>query len=85
MAIVQVLLRHREPRLTRFLPSALSATATAFVAGTGLLLAAELRWVPGATLDDLAPFVVVAALWWMVRNRMGSARNRRAVAPTPPG
>lgn len=77
VAIVQLAFWRRDARLVRFLPPALGATAAAFLAGLWLVLAAEFRWIEGEYLDNLSPFVFVAALWWMFRNRMGSARNRR--------
>ena len=77
VAVVQGVAGWRNAALIRFLPPALGATAAAFLAGTWLVLASEFRWVQGELLDNLSPFVFVAAVWWMFRNRMGSARNRR--------
>jgi hypothetical protein len=77
VALVQIVLWRRDASLLRFLPPALGATAAAFLAGLWLLLAAEFRWIPGESLDNLSPLVFAAAVWWMIRNRMGSARNRR--------
>jgi hypothetical protein len=81
---VQVVAWLRDRTLVEFLPPALGATAAAFLAGLWLLLAAEFRWVSGEWLDNLAPFLGAAALWWMFHNRLGSARNRRAGGSTRP-
>jgi hypothetical protein len=77
VAIVQVVAWWRDATLIRFLPPALGATAAAFLAGAWLVLASEHRWLQGELLDNLSPIVFVAAVWWMFRNRLGSARNRR--------
>lgn len=81
VAIVQLVQWRRNPRLVRFLPQALGATAAAFLAGAWLVLVAEYRWIDGEVLDNISPFVFVAALWWMFHNRMGSGRNRRELEP----
>jgi hypothetical protein len=67
-------LRRRE--LLRFFPAAMGATMVALLSGVYLALGAEFRWVSPSLLDDVALPVMVAALWWVFHNRMGSRRNR---------
>jgi hypothetical protein len=76
IAIVQGVAVVRRRELLRFFPAAIGATAAALLAGAYLLLGAEFRWVSGELLDDLALPVVIAGLWWIFHNRMGSKRNR---------
>lgn len=84
VALVQVAAWLQDRSLVRRMPAALAATAAAFFAGLWLLLAAEFRWVPGEWLDVAAPFLLAGAMWWMYRNRMGAARNRRTGNEDPP-
>ncbi len=79
VALVQFIAWRRDKRLRRFVPAALGATGAAFLAGLWLVFAAEYRWIGGELLDNTAPIVVIAALWWIYRNRLRSPRNRRAL------
>ncbi len=79
IALAQILAWRRDERLRRFLPAALAATGAAFFAGLWLMLAAEYRWISGQLLDNASPIVLIAALWWIYRNRLRSPGNRRAL------
>ena len=66
----------RRRELLQFFPPALGATAVVLLSGMFLALGAEFQWMSGELLDNLALPVMIAALWWMFYNRMGSKRNR---------
>jgi hypothetical protein len=67
-------MRRRE--LLHFFPPAIAASVVGLLCGVYLALGAEFHWVSPALLDDLAAPVMIAALWWIFCNRMGSKRNR---------
>lgn len=77
VAVVQIAAWRRDRRLVRFLPQSLGATTAAFLTALWLVLAAEHRWISAERLDSVSPYVVLAALAWIYRNRLRSARNRR--------
>lgn len=79
VGLVQFVATRRDERLLHLLPAALGATATAFLAGLMLVLAAEYRWIGGELLDNVAPLVLIAALWWIYRNRLRAQRHQRAI------
>jgi len=72
IGLVQIASAWMQAAHRRMLPAALSATATGFVAGAWLCLAAEFRWVSGDAADTLAIPIGIVALWWIYRNRLGA-------------
>lgn len=78
VAIIQVVAVRRRQELLRFFPPALGATVVGLLSGVFLVAGAEYRWVSPELLDDLALPVMIASLWWIFHNRMGSKRNRAA-------
>ena len=80
IAIVQVVAVLRRRELLRFFPPAFAATVVGLLSGAYLALGAEYHWVSPSLLDDLAFPVMIAAMWWIFHNRMGSKRNRTALS-----
>jgi amino acid transporter len=75
IAIIQVAVVSKRPRLRDNFPVAILATTVAFLAGVWLVCASEYRWVDGGTLDTIALPVVIAALLWVWWNRLGRKRD----------
>ena len=80
IGFVQVLVAVGKPHYKPALPSALAATAVAFLAGCFLCLGAEFGWLSKPLLDDIAMPIALAALGWVFFNRLTS-RVRRRPAP----
>ena len=84
VAIVQIAAVARRRELMQFFPPALGATVVGLLCGMFLALGAEFQWMSGELLDNLALPVMIAALWWMFYNRMGSKRNKGELHSQPP-